>query len=313
VSTITGQIAALKWYAANQTGVAYGSLPHPIALASDGEHIYIAHYLTDEPGSSYQRDVSKRRGSDGATLLDFTRNTVVVPPFEPHSPLCIMFDGISIWVGSKTELWQWSAYEPAFQNSLFTSNVKALAFDGTHVWAVDSVANVVHKIQGYPLPAIIATYPVGPNPSGLAFDGTHIWVANHGSSDLTKIRAYDGKYFGRFKIHSSPKASHPVALAFDGLSLWVANSISNTVANVSVSDGGVLGLYPSGGDDPSALVFDGKNIWVANRQSNNVALISRGDGSLLGTFNVGKGPTSLAFDGANVWVANYVDETVTRL
>ncbi len=63
---------------------------------------------------------------------------------------------------------------------------RGVAFDGTHIWIVNSDDNSISKMD-IVTNAVVATVQVGEKPRGVAFDGTHIWVANSEDNSVTKI------------------------------------------------------------------------------------------------------------------------------
>jgi hypothetical protein len=68
--------------------------------------------------------------------------------------------------------------------------VRGLAYDGSSVWACNSLSNTVTRIRasdGAPL----GSFPTGMAPRGIAFDGVRMWIANSGDSFLTIVTPDD--------------------------------------------------------------------------------------------------------------------------
>src|SRR6266446_3505845 len=183
---------------------------------------------------------------------------------------------------------------------------RAVAFDGTHLWAANGFSASVTKLRTSD-GAIVGTFPCGNLQWGIAFDGANIWVANLIDDTITKLRASDGVTVGAY-----PVGRNPIGVAFDGANIWVANFSGNTVSKLSASDGSTMGTFPVG-TKPVDVAFDGVNIWVTNQGSDNVTKRRASDGTLLGTFSVGSSPFGIGFDGANIWVASVNSGTVAKL
>jgi hypothetical protein len=285
-----GQVAILRWYAANQTAdFAVGSVP--FGLAFDGASMWVTNRTSN--------NVMKLRASDGANLGTFPVGL---------GPLGVAFDGANVWVtnydgNSVTKL----RASDGFSLGTFPmgANPAAAAFDGANVWVTSATSNTVAKLRASD-GVNVGTFPVGANPEGVVFDGANVWVANAGSDNVTKLRASDGANLGSF-----PVGTFPSGVAFDGANIWVTNANSNNVTKLRASDGTSLGAFPVG-TSPRGVAFDGANTWVANQGSNSVTKLRASDGANLGTFPVGAVPTGVAFDGANIWVANYGSDTVSK-
>jgi hypothetical protein len=285
------QIALLRWYEANQTGIAYGVGQYPWGVAFDGANIWVA--------NSFSQTVTKLRTSDGAVLGTYPVGT---------NACSVAFDGLNIWVtnpnaNSVTKL---RASDGALQGTYNVNCPQGVVFDGASVWVANVPNNTVTKLRPSD-GAVQGVYNVGMLPRGLAFDGANIWAANSAGDTVTKLRAADGMLMGTFAV-----GSVPFALAFDGTSVWVVNANSATVTRLRASDGAAQGTYAVG-NSPSAIAFDGANIWVTNQSNDTVTKLRASDGGLQGTYNVQSAPRGVAFDGANIWVANEFGNSVSKL
>jgi hypothetical protein len=180
------QIALLRWYEANTTGMSLTVGTFPDQLAFDGEHIWVTNWGPDT--------VTKIRASDG-TIIG------VYPAGSNPNP--IAFDGYHIWVGAEdsprvTKIRARDGVTVASFNA-GTSGHWGMAFDGANIWVTNTGSNSVTKIRASDN-AILGTYTTGDRPTGVAFDGTHIWVTHHGYQSVTKLRASDGALVDNYTI-----------------------------------------------------------------------------------------------------------------
>lgn len=278
------QVALLRWYPANQSGVQF-AVPggYPIGIAFDGANMWVV-------SASGANDLSEVRASDGTVLATFT---------VAGGANGIAFDGANIWVTQNNNtVTKLRASDGTSVGTFSTGpNPNVIAFDGTNIWVTNVTTNTVTKLRASD-GAFQGTFNVGLTPLGIAFDGTNIWVANFDGNTVTELRASDGATMGTFGVGSGPKG-----IAFDGANIWVTNQSSNTVSKLRASDGATLGTF-NVGSLPGGVAFDGTNMWVSNASSNTVTKLQASDGTVLGTFNAGADPFSIAFDGANIWVTN---------
>ncbi len=290
------QVALLKWYAANQTGITYAVGVQPNGLAFDGANIWVTNNISN--------NVSKLRASDGAVLGNFGVG---------NSPQGVAFDGANIWVANilSNTVSKLRASDGAFLGNFGVgTNPYGVAFDGASIWVTNYGSNDVTKLRASD-GAALGTFSVHSNgPNAVAFDGANIWVTNNNlaSNSVSKLRASDGAFLGIFPVPASP-----TAIAFDGANMWVANN-NNSVSKLRASDGAPQPGSPFAvGAGPQGVAFDGANIWVTNNSGNTVSKLRASDGAVLGTFAVGSGPSGVAFDGANIWVADQGSNTVSKL
>ena len=76
------QIALLRWYEANQAGIAYAVGSHPYGICFDGTNIWVA---------TYGNNVTKLKASDGSLVGTYDVGWL-------HFDIC--FDGANIWVAN---------------------------------------------------------------------------------------------------------------------------------------------------------------------------------------------------------------------
>ena len=165
------QIALLRWYEANESGVTFSVGNSPFGVAFDGANIWVAN-----AGSNY---VTKLRASDGAVLGTFTVGSV---------PTGVAFDGANIWVtsliGIVTKL-RASDGTP-LGTFLVGTSPEGVAFDGANIWVTNGGSNTVTKLRASD-GAVLGTFNVGSSPNAVAFDGANIWVTNFLGDNVTKL------------------------------------------------------------------------------------------------------------------------------
>ena len=280
------QIAALRWYDANESGrvVSANQGPWltgvPVGVVSNGHGIWVAGTL----------GISRIRPDTG--LVD---GPAILPAVSQSARVSMVHDGSTLWVASGGNAI--SAFNPGllFSTGGTTTThggpVSALAFDGGALWFADSTNNEVVR---YSLrDGVRSEVVVGSAPMALAFDGTSMWVANSGSDNVMKIGPKNLAKSGPFTVGASPSA-----LVFDGTYMWVANTVGNSVTQLNL-DGSTASTY-NVQQSPSMMVYDGKAIWVASKTGSTVTRIGF-DGTKKTLF-LNAPATSMTFDGVNVWV-----------
>jgi hypothetical protein len=267
-----------------------GSSPYGVAF--DGVNIWVANL-----GSN---SVMKLRPSDGAVL----------GTFPVASPRSFAFDSANMWVtgfcsGKVTKL---RANDGANLGTFTLGGcLDGVAFDGTNIWVVNSVASgSVTKLRASD-GAILGIFPVGVYPVGAIFDGTNIWINGNNDGKVHKLRPSDGALLGSFPVGGNPQAG----IVSEGANIWVGAGTGNSVTKLRASDGFLLGTYTV--LNPQGMTFDGTHIWVVNHIYNTVTKLRASDGAILDTFTVGVYPWGVTFDGVNIWVANSSSGTVSKL
>jgi hypothetical protein len=128
----TNQIALLRWYEANESGIAFPVGSRPFAVAFDGVHIWVANNTAGT--------VSKLRASDGVELGPFLVGA---------GPISLAFDGAHIWVTHSGELTV-SKLRASDGVVVGTFDVgtdpRAVAFDGAHIWVANFGGSTMSKL-----------------------------------------------------------------------------------------------------------------------------------------------------------------------
>ena len=206
------QIALLRWYEANQSGINYSLGRGPGRICFDGANIWVSHALSGT--------VTKLNASDGSPVGNYTVSV----------PLDICFDGANVWV---TNLFSNTVTKlKASDGSLVGtypagSHLNGICFDGASIWVSNYDSNTVTKLKASD-GSLVGTYGAGLYPKGICFDGANIWVGNELSpGSVTKLKASDGSLVGTYTAGAGP-----MGICFDGANIWVANYYSNTVSKL---------------------------------------------------------------------------------
>jgi hypothetical protein len=128
------QIALLRWYEANQTGMQYSVGTSPRGIAFDGNNIWVA--------NDYSNNVTKIRASDGANLGTFAATTNA-------NPMGIAFDGANIWVANSgsNNVTKLRASDGANLGTFAVGSYpNEIAFDGVNIWVTNANSDSVSKL-----------------------------------------------------------------------------------------------------------------------------------------------------------------------
>jgi YVTN family beta-propeller protein len=266
-----------------------------------------------------------------------------------NRPNNLAFDGTRLWVVNRLSQTlntiDVESGEPGA--TLQIPAVDHVAFDGACIWALsrEAVSGQLGAVSKIDITAnvVVATVPVGADPTALAFDGSSIWTANRGDHTVSRIDVvadtvtatvdienrptaivFDGQYVwvsgsaGLYKINSAgavvdtvPVGAGALALAFDGESIWVANFDALALTKLDPSSGAVEASVTTG--RCAGLAFDGTYLWASQLFDRAVVTIDVDLNRVVGRTGVGERPLGLAFDGTHIWVAEQDDNTVSRI
>src|SRR6516165_7682964 len=152
-----------------------------------------------------------------------------------------------------------------------------VAFDGTHMWVVNSNAYSVTEFNADDGSWIrtVSGGSYGFNvPQAIAFDGQHLWVTNTNGNSVTELNASDGSWV-RTILGGNYGFDNPEPIAFDGSHLWIGNFRfgGSSLTEVNASDGSWVRTLSGGSygfSDPFGIAFDGAHLWVSNYAGNSV-------------------------------------------
>src|SRR5207342_85736 len=97
-----------------------------------------------------------------------------------------------------------------------------LAFDGTHVWVTDILANTLTglNLDG----TVFSVLQVGAQPSTPVFDGSNVWVPNYADDSVSVVRAVTGTLVATLTGNG---LAAPRAAAFDGERILITSGVSD--------------------------------------------------------------------------------------
>ena len=167
--------------------------------------------------------------------------------------------------------------------------------DGDSVSVIDATINTV-----------IATVPVGANPSGVATDPTGKWVYVGGfkTNDVSVIDAVKNTI-----VATIPLGSSPMGIAVDpaGLRVYVTGPYANTVWVIDTATNQVVGTIPAvffaGGVAVNAA---GTFLYVTNIDGNSLSVIDTLTSTVVAVVPVGAAPVGVALNpaGTRVYITN---------
>jgi len=155
---------------------------------------------------------------------------------------------------------------------------------------------------------VVDTIQVGQQPRGMAITGDDVWVTNSADDTVTRINIDSNQPVAEIEV-----GSRPDAIAAGPAGLWVANSGDNTIQRID-TDTGDLGKAIDVDDGPDGLAVDEDSVWVAHGRSGTVLQIDARTGDpTSSSIPVGSGPRGIVRSGKDVWVANELSASVTRI
>jgi YVTN family beta-propeller protein len=161
----------------------------PDGFAFDGTYLWVTNSYSD-------------------TVMKLDRNTGEVLRTYPTGsfPLSIIYDGKSIWVGNGVaqggSLSRLRALGGVSLGSVTLGNgVRGLAFDGSYVWACNSLDNTFSLVDANS-GSVVGTYGAGRAPRMIAYDGARMWIANSAAGTLTVVTRTPGSQPGEVALQS---------------------------------------------------------------------------------------------------------------
>jgi YVTN family beta-propeller protein len=221
-NTVNGTVTKLRASDGAVLGTFFVGGKFPEGIAYDGANIWVV----ATHGLNSRGAVTKLRASDGMRL------GVYLVGQGGSLVDGVLFDGTSIWVATDTLFNTYLVKLDPSDGSLLgratiddAYDTYAMTFDGTKVWATNSI-DIVTAVRAYN--GRVEYTGTVYNPRGIEFDGQHIWVANYYGNSVSVLSARNGE-----SLRTIPVEQNPEGVCFDGTSIWVANSGSNTVSKIS--------------------------------------------------------------------------------
>jgi YVTN family beta-propeller protein len=284
---------------------------NPIALAFDGQRVWVAH--SGGPFGSTVLAIDPAMGTVSAPI----RLGACPPDYDmPGNAIDDMIFAVGkLWVVMPES----SSYQAVDLATGYTqepipfadypTNYDKLAFDGNLLW-VGSFNDITLRALDPANGSIIYEIYLYGGPGDMTFRDNKLLALN-GDCCVESIDPATGEYLGELMVGGN-------AILSDGKYVWLANIYLNAVLRLdpavydesdpSKVEAGMMVI--SVGNGPSALAFDGKQVWVANADDNTVQPIDAATGQAGDPIPVGNRPIALLFDGSWLWVANSGDGTV---
>jgi hypothetical protein len=209
------------------------------------------------PGSLYQIDPRTHSGTP----------VTVLTTALGHFSAGITFDGSRLWIANtgsvggdgSVSIVTLTPFSVTTVTTGFTDPF-SMVFDGANVWAVDTGAGTLLKLN--PDGSIAQTVNLfGAFLDNAVFDGTNIWVPDRDSAGVFVVRASTGAILARLTGNGLVR---PVTAAFDGQRVLVTNSSGDNICLWKATDLSPLGCFPTGlGTFPFGAASDGINFWVS--------------------------------------------------
>lgn len=294
----------------------------PWALAVAGDHLWVAN-ADDGTLTQVDRKTAKKVNSypvgagpmslvhtpAGLFVAAWADNAVVqVDPangqqlatFEVDRPLGLAFDGAHLWVGSTGNR---SVLRLPVSVVPITLGPKAVAADGTHVWAMDYEGNLVQvQIDDRRVVDAFNVYRPRNVPilfgHVLATDGKSVWV-NLYDREHKILRVRDGRVR---ELDTLDPATSRSAMIFDGAHLWAIDG--RAIVKLDPDDGSVLARADVA-KGTLALTHGGGAIWGLNPGAGTLTKVRARDAEVVGAFPLALGaPVALAYGNDAVWIAD---------
>jgi|GEM_PF-5554231 len=162
---------------------------------------------------------------------------------------------------------------------------------------------------------LVATVPVGDNPTGVAVHpgSARVYVANENSATVSVINTATNTVVAVVPVGSFPRG---VAVLPDGSRVYVANIVGNNVSVINTATNTVVAVVPVGSSPAGIAVHpDGSRVYVTNTSSNSVSVINTATNTVLATVLVGSEPHGVAVhtDGSRVYVTNRAGGSISVL
>jgi len=155
-------------------------------------------------------------------------------------------------------------------------------------------------------PTVIATIPVGQNPTGVAVDTStnRIYVANSTDNDVSVINGATNAEIASIPVGNAPEGLDVSPTAHRA---YVANRFSNNVTAIDTTTNTVMATIPVGvGPVGVAINSSTARIYVTNHDRNNVTVIDGNTNDVIAWIEVGARPWGVAVNPTTnrIYVAN---------
>jgi hypothetical protein len=173
-----------------------------------------------------------------------------------------------------------------------------LAWDGTHLWNIDWVTDLLYKLT--PTGQVVSSCApaVIGRAAGLAWDGTDLWYVERDDDKVYRIDTACN-VLGSFDT----PASDADGLAWDGTDFWISDIGTDTIYRVNTS-GTVLQSFASPGPYPLSLEWADGNLWCGDNDYDLLFKLGP-SGEVIGWVpSPGPSSSGMAWDGSEMWVSD---------
>jgi len=170
-------------------------------------------------------------------------------------------------------------------------------------------------------PKVVATIPVGFNPTSVAIDATGIWVTNWLDNTVSRIDSTSNTVLSVNSYGLAGNAA-PEAITTGFGSLWMtvatydelgAPTLPGMVIRIDPLTGSAIGTPIPVGRGPITIAASPEAVWVTNLLDGTVSRIEPLTNQVSATIPVGDSPLGIVAGFGSVWVANYLDGKVARI
>jgi hypothetical protein len=172
-----------------------------------------------------------------------------------------------------------SFYAPGSDGIYDVPDVAGLAFDGTCLWSLNSLDDVIYRLTQNG--QVVGSIPApGRYCDSLTWDGASLWVTNTDNDKIYRINPSNGDIIHSINAPGWESGTSPNGVAWDGEALWVSNDYGEKIYRVDPQSGTILTAFNNSFSFGVAdsLSWDGRNLWAG------------GDSSVIRKFTIAKVP-----------------------
>ncbi len=187
---------------------------------------------------------------------------------------------------------------------------QGLAFDGSYLWNVDRLSDMIYKIDPGSGTVVESIPAPGYVPRGLTWGNGRLWCVD---AEDGLIYSIDPQTEIVDKTLYCP-VSRPTGLAWDGNCLWICSDRGDEIHQISPEDGTTMKSIPAPTRNSCGLAFDGTYLWVSDRVEDAIYMVAPQNGNVIITLDA-PGPHSwgLAWDGSFLWNVDYQTDLIYKL
>ncbi len=150
----------------------------------------------------------------------------------------------------------------------------------------------------------VSSVSVGSSPYGITTLGSKVYVASYGNDTVSVIDTADNNSVSTVSV-----GSFPYDIKTLGTKVYVANYFGGSVSVIDTLDNNSVTTVPVG-PGPSSLGVLGDKVYVTNSDNGTLSIIDTSTNSV-STITVGPSPSAITTMGSKVYVLNYGDNTIS--